>query len=69
MMHNPYRDMLDGTFIPDIVVSKLPENGHFKASSCGLEATHHDSATAVNKLQQKLQDALATGDLHSPDSV
>lgn len=58
-----YRDYIDG-FVPDIVITQRPDNGHFIATACGLSATHHDQAEAVNRLTDKLQDGLVAGQIH-----
>lgn len=63
-MHQLYRDYADGQFIPDVKVTKRADNGHFTATACGLEVTHHDQEVAINKLTEKLHTALIDGTLH-----
>lgn len=62
-MHNMYRDMLEGAFIPQIAIHKRPDNGHFEATACGLKVTHYDQAQAVNSLSAKINDALLKGEI------
>lgn len=63
-MHEMYRDMLEGTFIPSIEVKRREDNGHYEATGCGLSATHYDQAEAVNRLQAKINDALLKGEIN-----
>jgi hypothetical protein len=63
MMHNPFRDMVDGMFIPNISVHRRTDNGHYEASALGMKETHHDQATAVNRLTAKLQDGILKGEI------
>lgn len=55
-------DYLQGNVIADMRVTKLA-NGHFKATSMGLEASHPDQSQAVSTLQDHLQAALLRGDI------
>lgn len=64
MMHQMYEDFLRGTFIPQIEVHKRKDNGHFTASGCGMEVTHHDQDEAVNRLSAKIQDGIQKGEIH-----
>lgn len=64
MMHNGYDDYQEGTFIPDIRISRREDNGHYVAESCGLTVTHHEQSEAVNRLTAELQDKIARGELY-----
>lgn len=63
-MHNGYDDYQTGTFIPDIVIAKREDNGHFTASSMGYSYTHHSQDEAVSQLTTKLQKEIAAGVIH-----
>lgn len=63
-MFNGFDDYQTGTFIPDVVVEKREDNGHFVASSMGLSATHHNQDEAVNRLMDKIHSGIASGDIH-----
>jgi hypothetical protein len=63
MMHNMYRDYIDG-FVPTVEVTKREDNGHYTASACGLTVTHYDQAIAVNNLQEKIREGLLKGEIH-----
>lgn len=67
MNHFMPRDLLEGTFLPQIEVHKLASNGHYEASACGLKATHHDQSVAVNLLNEKIHNAMLEGTI-TPDS-
>lgn len=60
-MHEPYRDHLDGAFVPEILLTKRADNGHYTASACGLTVTHPDQATAVNRLTEHITSGLTAG--------
>lgn len=63
-MNEMYRDYLEGQFIPDVVITKRADNGHFEASSLGLTVTHYDQAEAVNRLTAQIKDGIEKGELH-----
>lgn len=64
MMHNMYRDYVEGNYIPDIQISRREDNGHFVAEAAGLRETHHDQDVAVSKLTERIQDGLLKGEIH-----
>lgn len=64
MMHHLYRDYLEGTFVPDVTITKRDDNGHFTATSMGLEVTHYDQAEAINQLTTKIHEGLQKGEIH-----
>jgi hypothetical protein len=63
-MNQMYRDYVEGTFVPSVEVTRREDNGHYTARSMGLEVTHHDQAEAVNRLNDKIQEGLSSGELH-----
>lgn len=63
-MHEMYRDYLDGTFVPQVEITKRDDNGHYEATAMGLKATHPDQAEAVNRLTKQIQDGLLKGTIH-----
>lgn len=64
MMHNMYRDFMDGMFVPSIEVTRREDNGHYVATACGLSVTHHDEIEAVNRLTEQLQAGISRGEIH-----
>ena len=60
MIDDHMTDYQEGSVIFEIAVTKLANN-MYKASGMGLESNHHDQATAVLDLQDKLQDGLKQG--------
>jgi hypothetical protein len=64
MMHEMYRDYLDGQVVPDITITKREDNGHFVASAMGITVTHWDQSEAVNRLTAQINDGILKGDLH-----
>jgi len=62
-MHQPYRDMFEGGFAPQIEITRRADNGHYVASALGRSKTHHSQDEAVAQLQAELEDALLKGDI------
>lgn len=63
MMHNMYRDHIDG-FTPDIQVTKRADNGHYEASFRDLKVTHYDQSEAINRLNEKIQEGILKGEIY-----
>lgn len=64
MMHNAYRDHLDGMVTPDVTITRRADNGHYVAEAMGIKVTHYDQNVAVDTLTTKIHEGLANGSLN-----
>lgn len=63
-MDRMYRDYVEGTFVPNVEITKREDNGHFVATGCGISVTHWDQTEAVNRLNDKIQEGILKGEIH-----
>lgn len=63
-MDQMYRDFVDGQFVPNVKVTRRPDNGHFVATGCGISVTHHDQGEAINRLTARIQEGVTKGEIH-----